>query len=673
MYLRKGILLSGAAAGALLAALVGYDLWRERGAAIKAEGARTRNLALTLSEHARLSFERVNLNVSGAAAAVSEAGGVRAADASYLRLILQERLPLDGLVRAFTVLDAGGALVATTLDGADRGANLAGTEFFRAGREDSGAAPRIARTAKSPFTARWMVPVVQRLAAPDGTFGGVLLAEVEPRHFQAFYGSIDTGRNGFATVFHRGGWILARAPFDEAVLARDWSGAPMFREHLSRSDSGTVRQVVAATGVESLYSYRALKEPPIATAVGISLDDALAGWRERALRDGLALVAVLGLTAALTWLLLRQVALRDAAAREVAAGRAKFENLVGIATDSFWELDAELRFSHVSAGIAGRSGFANYRTVFLGKRRWELPFVDLADPKWDAHRRALEAREPFRDFATGLANDSGETRWFLISGDPVFDDGGRFAGYRGVSQDITERKRADAALRESAARLEALSRRLLVAHEEERQSLARELHDDLGQALTAARIHIQSAERYATDGSVLRERLTDSRAVLDHALDRVRAISRGLRPPQLDDLGLAIALRAHVERSYPGDSPRVALEAEEPLPALPEAVPIACFRIAQEAIHNAVRHGGASLVQVALVTVGGELRVSIDDDGHGFDVEAARASARAGNSIGLSGMEERAQLAGGRFVLRSAPGHGTHVEASFGLGAGGAG
>ena len=212
------------------------------------------------------------------------------------------------------------------------------------------------------------------------------------------------------------------------------------------------------------------------------------------------------------------------------------------------------------------------------------------------------------------------------------------------------------ALELSQERLRALSRRLLEVQEEERGRLARDLHDDIGQALTALKIQLES-----------RARAEECIATVSHALERVRQLSLSLRPLQLDDLGLVAALRSHLDRQagIGGLAPHFDA-AEAPHGVAPE-VETACFRVAQEAINNVLRHARARNLWLRLFTAGGRLALSVRDDGSGFDPEAARRRGAAGASLGLVGMEERVALAGGTLELRAAPGQGTVLLATFPL------
>src|SRR5262249_44571784 len=162
----------------------------------------------------------------------------------------------------------------------------------------------------------------------------------------------------------------------------------------------------------------------------------------------------------------------------------------------------------------------------------------------------------------------------------------------------------------------------------ERRHLARELHDELGQTLTAVKLNLLNGRRLAAEPT-LAERLDDSVALVEQMLQQVRALSLALRPALLDDLGLAPALELPLER------PGIAIDfAAEPLEGcLPWEMETACFRVAQEALTNVVRHARARRVRVELRRQDGELRLTVSDDGTGFDVEAARERAAAGTSM----------------------------------------
>src|SRR5213082_208046 len=207
------------------------------------------------------------------------------------------------------------------------------------------------------------------------------------------------------------------------------------------------------------------------------------------------------------------------------------------------------------------------------------------------------------------------------------------------------------------AQQEAWSRKLIEAQEAERRAVARELHDDFGQVLTALKLHLQRRDR--DDAETI--------ALVDSAIARMRELAHDLRPPLLDEFGLEASLRWYVEReaTRAGLDFRLALAPFARRP--PIAVETTCFRIAQEALTNVVRHAQARLVEVELSEANGTLLLTVRDDGQGFDVGAARRRAARGGSQGLLSMQERVTLADGDLDIDSTPSRGTAIRARLPL------
>lgn len=240
--------------------------------------------------------------------------------------------------------------------------------------------------------------------------------------------------------------------------------------------------------------------------------------------------------------------------------------------------------------------------------------------------------------------------------------GGIVFNYR----DITERKEAGEKLAQYSQNLQLLSHRLVEAQEGERRRIARELHDEIGQSLTVAQIHLQTLLR--SPGSAAQAaRLTDILQVIERVLEQVQDISLKLRPSMLDDLGLESTIRwySHRQAALTGLKCEVWMD---PLEArLEPVIETECFRVAQEALTNVARHAQARSVTVELRQVAEQLHLRVRDDGVGFAVAPVREQALRGDSLGLLSMEERASLAGGGLEFRSAPGRGTEVHAWFPL------
>jgi signal transduction histidine kinase len=227
-------------------------------------------------------------------------------------------------------------------------------------------------------------------------------------------------------------------------------------------------------------------------------------------------------------------------------------------------------------------------------------------------------------------------------------------------------ERSDKALRDGNRRLRELSGRLLGAQEEERLRISRGLHDQIGQELSVLKIQLDTLAPTIADPAQ-RARVKAIAHAASETLQRVRQISVDLRPPQLDSLGLEVALRVHVERQAALGRTAMHFESGR-LPRLAEEAEIRCFRIAQESLTNVLRHAQARNAWVSLDLREGNLVLTVRDDGVGFDAEAARG--RGG--VGLLGMQERMALAGGTLDIRSEPAQGCTVTATFPLSGSGA-
>jgi signal transduction histidine kinase len=223
------------------------------------------------------------------------------------------------------------------------------------------------------------------------------------------------------------------------------------------------------------------------------------------------------------------------------------------------------------------------------------------------------------------------------------------------------RRRAELALREAHERLKALSQQLMEVQENERRQIARDLHDEIGQALTVVKMNLQTMQRIA-DTSAIAIPLMDSSAVIDQMLQHVRDLSLDLRPSLLDDLGLVPAVRWYMSRQAERTGWKIDVEVDESLPPPPQSVAIACYRVIQEAVTNIMRHSSATSVSVSLRQHEGDLLLIVRDNGVGFDVQNALDKAASGQSMGLIGMQERIRGMNGSISIESEPGQGTEIR-----------
>ncbi len=332
-----------------------------------------------------------------------------------------------------------------------------------------------------------------------------------------------------------------------------------------------------------------------------------------------------------------------------------------------WSWQVGTRQTHFSSRWKAQIGYADHE-IRNDATEWE----SRCDPEDLTKFRSMMSSyvaAPWPDFTVEyrMRHKDGTWRWFMLRADLEVDDNGRPLRMLGSQIDITALKQQQSELASASARLQQLSRRLLEVQEQERRHIARELHDEIGQVLTVAKIHLQSVS-LASDPTGMLPQMQEPVQLLDRLLAQVRSLSLDLRPPLLDDLGLVAALHWLLQQpNARGATPRVHLSTPPSFGRCDPTLETACFRIAQEALTNALRHAQAESVDVALFVHGSSLHLTVSDDGVGFDAAVARHRAEGGGSIGLLGMNERASLAGGALTLLSAPGRGTRIEAIFPL------
>ena len=358
----------------------------------------------------------------------------------------------------------------------------------------------------------------------------------------------------------------------------------------------------------------------------------------------------------------RDITERKRAERELRASDEQVRLLLDSTGEAICGIDLEGRCTFFNASCLRLLGYAD-RADLLGRELHRLihhtrpdgaPFPREACRILCACRRGEEAHAEDEVFWRGDGTSFPVEYW----SHPV-RRGGEVVGAVVTFVDISERRRVEEELRETAARLQVLSRRLVEVQEEERRHLARELHDEIGQALTAIGIGLQAAKKARVDA--VASYLDDCIGLVDGAIRQVRHLSLDLRPPMLDDLGLVATLRWYVDRQAQRAGYRARFISDAAEIRLDPAIATAAFRVAQEALTNVARHAKARRVRVSVRRRDGSLRLVVRDDGVGFDTGAALRHGARGSGLGLLGMRERAALLGGRIDVRSLPGRGTRV------------
>lgn len=283
--------------------------------------------------------------------------------------------------------------------------------------------------------------------------------------------------------------------------------------------------------------------------------------------------------------------------------------------------------------------------ALIGRSHYEV-FPEIPERWKEIHRRCL-AGAVERCEEDSFPRKDGRIDWVRWEIRPWHEENGEIGGVILFSEVITERKQAEENLRLSRDRLVELTRRLVEAQEAERRAIGRELHDQIGQMLTAIKLTLEIAGQLPAEAAA--KKIVQAQELATDLLSRVSRLSMELRPAMLDDLGLVPALVWYVNRYQEQTGINVEFKhngAESR--RFSTAIEMTIYRIVQEALTNVARHAHATSIQLTIWMNGDWLEVRIDDDGVGFDAQTALAQNR-----GLTGMRERAELVGGVFQIES--------------------
>jgi PAS domain S-box-containing protein len=340
-----------------------------------------------------------------------------------------------------------------------------------------------------------------------------------------------------------------------------------------------------------------------------------------------------------------QARAQKALAEEAVRRRILFEE----ARDGVFVVDAAGRITESNRSFASMLRCSPEEALSLSPAEWHPIYAQA--PLAQAGQGTFEARVPRCDGTSFEAQVSynvahWEGRTLLFN----------------VCRDISERKRDEQALIESAVELRNLSRRLAESEEAVRRRIAGELHDRVGGSITALNLNLAVLRRNLPPqcGEAFARRLDDSLGILAETTRAIRELMADMRPPVLDDYGLAAALRWYGKQFAQRTGLQVSVAAEPEEPRLPGEKEISLFRLVQEALTNTVKHANAQSVRIALAREDGTITLTVADDGEGFEPSPTKGTGR-NPTWGIVSMRERAEALGGTLRIDSAPGQGTRL------------
>lgn len=333
-----------------------------------------------------------------------------------------------------------------------------------------------------------------------------------------------------------------------------------------------------------------------------------------------------------------------------------------------WITDKEGKI--IESNPAGLRIWAGAKYVGIDQFReykaWWADSGKLIEPEGWAVARAIRKGEASIDEELEIQCFDGTRKIILNSAVPIRSDQQEITGVVVVNQDITDRKRKEQLLEESESRLHHLSSQLIAVQEAERKRIAREIHDGIGQSLSAVKFRIESILQQKGRWREKDKSLQELVPLIRGCIDESRRVQMDLRPSIIDDLGILPTIRwfcREFEKTYIGLHVEKHLNVQEQ--EVPDALKIVLFRILQEALNNVAKHSEATRVDLYLGKAHDFVELIFQDNGAGFDLREVLSRSGLERGLGLASMRERAELSGGAFTIDSLKGKGTRIRAAW--------
>ena len=642
--------------------VLAFSLYRS--AALASGEWHLRNTALALAEHARQGVMTAEIALS----ATAEEYGRHMIDGAFSEEALHRRMRQRAAelpqLSSLLVIRPDGVLAvhsevfpAPALDFGDR-------DYFAAHRDARDAGSYFGAPVQGRVIKAWTHPISRRIAGRDGEFLGVATAGVDIPYFHDVYRSLELGPGGHVFLFRQDGVLLTSYPQNEAQLGASFGTHPLFSDRSRAGSTGVLHANGLIDEEARLIARHGVPGYPLVVAVSSTEKHVLREWRQQSLYGGGGALVAIGFILGVALLMSRQVRVSQDLAGEVAASEQRLNAIIESAMDAIITVDE--RQNIVLFNAAAEKIFRCPAEQAVGG-----PLDRFIPSRYrDGHRGHIERfgrtgvtmrRMGENIVLAGLRSD-GEEFPIDASISQVVVNGRCF--YTVILRDITERQKYAAQVEESHRELRELYGVMHEVREAERIRIARELHDELAQWLTALKMDVSwIAARLPREETRLAEKTSKMKEVVDTTVAAVRRIASDLRPVMIDDLGLVPAVEHLLHEFSQRTSILISLDAQTEGMEFHDPVATAVYRMVQEALTNVARHAEASRVEVCLEPDGEALVVRIRDNGRGIDDERVRKS----KSYGLLGIRERAQTLGGTARIYRADEGGTVVEITIPL------
>ena len=360
-----------------------------------------------------------------------------------------------------SICDESGRVVAVSKGSIPKNLTLSDREHFRIHQFVDRDYTYISGPLVGRISKKVSILMTRRIDHRDGKFAGIVIISIDPATLTNFYNEVELGKNGSVSLLGLDGMYRAIRTGSVYPKNSTVNVDELLRAYRRASTTGQALKSSSIDDVPRFYASRLVEGYPLIATVGIPESDVLAAWRREmiiacwwGITASLIVLIFLGLAAffalkmrSLNKLLTTDIVARSATEKALLMSEDRFRHLAALSSDWYWEQDTEFRFTVMSREEGSSNG--KILNEYIGKTRWEMP-LDVPLSVWEAHKALLFAHQSFSEFEYKVNLSGHATRWFSVSGEPVFDAQGNFSGYRGTGRDVTERVQSEARMRHMA-------------------------------------------------------------------------------------------------------------------------------------------------------------------------------------------------------------------------------
>lgn len=617
-------------------------------------------LSRVLADQTAKSLENISLVMRNAQDRLSDPLGRRLElDDNPVTFLLKARAAGLPQLRSLFIIDANGDLANSSLADLSRSISLGDRDYFQHFLSNPKAGFYLSAPTRSRLDHEWSLFLSMPLLNEEKKLRGVLVASIRLDYFYSLYGQIGPDLADDIQLLGERGQLIAGFPHAIDSAGSIQNDAVLLGGRISKDLDKHVVDRVVLNGVAGVGAQSPVRGYPLTVNLFHSEHRILAAWQKIAVIvvPGVAFVVLLILAAALS--LLSHLKQADTLTSTLRKQEERLQQLIHSVQDAIVTVDAASRIVMLNTaarkmfGIpeASMEGIAltHYLTESSGKMLTLLLQEEPEHPeRSESGLEEIIARAP-----------NGESIVLEASYSSVRVQGQRYLTL--VLRDVSERQRAELALRESNRQLKELTGMLQQVRESERSRIAREMHDELGQLITGIRFELRWLEsRLPAERSDLTGKLGSMVKQLDLSIASLRRITTELHPLILDDLGLSAAAGWLVDQFAQRTGIQVHLQLPKTEPKQGGQLALAIFRIMQESLTNVAKYAQATSVEISLQDAPTDWILTIKDNGIGFDPNIDNRE-----GFGLIGMRERATLLGGSFAVDSAAGWGTQIHVTI--------